>query len=138
MSAEPQPDQSNNAQTASITNVSGGVSVAAEQVQIGGDAVGHDKVTQIDVADHSITVTDSPGAIVTPGAVNVIQFPRLDKEKQERLADVRKAHSCIVCSDLIGATRQIDSFYRKIQQGEPGWGDDPDLIEAVNEVKTAV
>ena len=86
MSAEPQPDQSNNAQTASITNVSGGVSVAAEQVQIGGDAVGHDKVTQIDVADHSITVTDSPGAIVTPGAVNVIQFPRLDKEKQERLS----------------------------------------------------
>ena len=67
-----------------------------------------------------------------------MSFSFLDsiRKSKSASADVRKAHSCIVCSDLIGATRQIDSFYRKIQQGEPGWGDDPDLIEAVNEVKT--
>jgi hypothetical protein len=46
MTASPQPDNSNQDHATAATGVSGGVNVDAEQANIGGDLVGHDKITQ--------------------------------------------------------------------------------------------
>ena len=45
MSETPQPDNLNDDHPTSVTNVSGGVKVDADQVTIGGDVVGRDKIT---------------------------------------------------------------------------------------------